>query len=190
MPFLIKNEQITFYAATDGRVTAERILILQAQLALLRAPRQSLKDPSWGGKNDKKKLRGKVKQGTRLEAGSGVWNQPQFLFYLKSKLKTGLFALPFKTNLFILVQEVLVCSVCACLLQLCPTHCNTTDCSPPGSCSWDAPGKNTGVGCHFLLQGIFLTHRSNPGLSCFLHLAGGCFTTGATWKAHVLSTHL
>ena len=26
------------------------------------------------------------------------------------------------------------------------------------------PGKNTGVGCHFLLHGIFLTQRSNPGL--------------------------
>ena len=31
------------------------------------------------------------------------------------------------------------------------------------------PGKNTGVGYHFLLHGIFLTHRSNPGLLCFLH---------------------
>ena len=28
----------------------------------------------------------------------------------------------------------------------------------------DSPGKNTGVGCHFLLQGIFLTQGSNPGL--------------------------
>ena len=28
---------------------------------------------------------------------------------------------------------------------------------------WDFPGKNTGVGCHFLIQGIFLTQRSNPG---------------------------
>ena len=28
-------------------------------------------------------------------------------------------------------------------------------------CSWDFPGKNTGVGCHFLLQGIFLTQGSN-----------------------------
>ena len=27
---------------------------------------------------------------------------------------------------------------------------------------WDSPGKNTGVGCHFLLQGIFLTQGSNP----------------------------
>ena len=29
---------------------------------------------------------------------------------------------------------------------------------------WDSPGKNAGVGCHFLLQGIFLTQGSNPGL--------------------------
>ena len=29
---------------------------------------------------------------------------------------------------------------------------------------WDSPGKNTGVGCHALLQGIFLTQGSNPGL--------------------------
>ena len=29
---------------------------------------------------------------------------------------------------------------------------------------WDVPGKNTGVGCHFLLQGIFPIQGSNPGL--------------------------
>ena len=29
---------------------------------------------------------------------------------------------------------------------------------------WGSPGKNTGVDCHFLLQGIFLTQGSNPGL--------------------------
>ena len=28
-------------------------------------------------------------------------------------------------------------------------------------CLWDSPGKNTGVGCHFHLQGIFLTQGSN-----------------------------
>ena len=28
-------------------------------------------------------------------------------------------------------------------------------------CLWDSPGKNTGVGCHFLLQGIFLTRELN-----------------------------
>ena len=31
-------------------------------------------------------------------------------------------------------------------------------------CSWHFPDKNTEVGCHFLLQGIFLTWGSNPGL--------------------------
>ena len=31
-------------------------------------------------------------------------------------------------------------------------------------CPWNPPGKNTGVGCHFLLQGMFLTQGSNPGL--------------------------
>ena len=31
-------------------------------------------------------------------------------------------------------------------------------------CPGDSPGKNTGVGCHFLLQGIFPTQGSNPGL--------------------------
>ena len=29
---------------------------------------------------------------------------------------------------------------------------------------WDFPGKSTGVGCRFLLQGIFLTQGLNPGL--------------------------
>ena len=31
-------------------------------------------------------------------------------------------------------------------------------------CPWDFPGSSTGVGCHFLLQGIFPTQGSNPGL--------------------------
>ena len=31
-------------------------------------------------------------------------------------------------------------------------------------CPWDSPGKNTGVGCCFLLQEIFLTQALNPGL--------------------------
>ena len=31
-------------------------------------------------------------------------------------------------------------------------------------CSWDFSGKNTGLGCHFLLQGMFLIQGSNPHL--------------------------
>ena len=34
---------------------------------------------------------------------------------------------------------------------------------------WNSPGKNTGVGSHALLQGIFLTQGSNPCLSHLLH---------------------
>ena len=33
-------------------------------------------------------------------------------------------------------------------------------------CPWDFPGRNTGVGCHFLLQGIFPTQGLNPCLLC------------------------
>jgi len=36
-------------------------------------------------------------------------------------------------------------------------------------CPWDFPGKNTGMGCHFLLQGIFPTQGLNPHLMCLLH---------------------
>ena len=63
-------------------------------------------------------------------------------------------------------------------------------------CPWDSPGKNTGVGCHFLLQGIFLTLVSNPCLLCLLHLQSDSFplvpsgkslklyTTNLTLKSH------
>ena len=49
--------------------------------------------------------------------------------------------------------------------QSCLTPCDPMDCSPSDfSVHGDSPGKNTGVGCHSLLQGIFLTQWSNPGL--------------------------
>ena len=53
-----------------------------------------------------------------------------------------------------------------CLVtQLCPTLCDPMDCRLPGSSvHGDSPGKNTGVGCHALLQGIFPTQGLNPGL--------------------------
>ena len=52
-----------------------------------------------------------------------------------------------------------------CLVaQLCPILCHPMDHSPPGSSvHGDSPGKNTGVGCYALLQGIFPTKGSNPG---------------------------
>ena len=53
-----------------------------------------------------------------------------------------------------------------CLVtQSCPTLLDLIDCSPPGPfVREDSPGKNAGVGCHVLLQGIFPTQGSNQGL--------------------------
>ena len=63
-----------------------------------------------------------------------------------------------------------MCSVA----QLCLILCDPMDYSLSGSCPWDFPGKNTGVGCHFHLHRIFLTQGMNSRL---LHWAGRFFTT-------------
>ena len=50
------------------------------------------------------------------------------------------------------------------VIQSCPTLCSLMDCSLPGSTiHGNFPGRTSGVGCHFLLQGIFPTQGSNPG---------------------------
>ena len=53
--------------------------------------------------------------------------------------------------------------------QSCPTLCDPMDVAAGLLCPWDSLGKNTGVGCHALLQGIFLTQGSNLHLLCLLH---------------------
>ena len=53
--------------------------------------------------------------------------------------------------------------------QSSPTLGDPMDCSPPGSCPWDSPGKDTGMGCCALLQGIFLTQGWNLCLLCLRH---------------------
>ena len=54
--------------------------------------------------------------------------------------------------------------------QSCPTLCDPIDYSPPGSfVHGDSPGKNTGVGCHALLQGIFPIQELNPWLLRLLY---------------------
>ena len=63
---------------------------------------------------------------------------------------------------------------CAKSLQSCLTLCDPMDCSLARLlCPWDSPAKNTGVGCHFFLQGIFWTQGSNTHLSCLLHWQEG-----------------
>ena len=75
-----------------------------------------------------------------------------------------------------LLKESLVCACISCFVS--------DSLWPHGQytarflCPWNSPGKNTGVGCHALLQGIFPTHGSNPGLL----LSGRFFTIWATRK--------
>ena len=72
-----------------------------------------------------------------------------------------------------------MCAMCL-VAQLCLTLCDYMDCSPPGSSVHaDSPGKNTGVGCHVLFQGIFPTQRSNP----VSHITSGFFTVWGTREA-------
>ena len=58
-----------------------------------------------------------------------------------------------------LLKNMLQSSACL-VTQLCPTLCNLMDCSPIVSSVYgDSPGKNTGVGCHALLQRNSLNPR-------------------------------
>ena len=61
------------------------------------------------------------------------------------------------------VSRALMCLHMCLVTPSCPTLCDPMDCSPPGSSVLgDSPDKNTGVGCHALLQGIFPTQVLNP----------------------------
>ena len=67
---------------------------------------------------------------------------------------------------------------CLSRVRLCATLW-TGACQAP----WNSPGKNTGVGCHVLLQGILPAQGSNWCLSHLPALAGMFLTTSATWEA-------
>ena len=69
--------------------------------------------------------------------------------------------------LYLTIVIVYVC-VCPCV---CISHSVMSNSLQPHGvqptrlfCPWDFPGNNTGVGCHFLLQGIFPTQGLSPGL--------------------------
>ena len=52
-------------------------------------------------------------------------------------------------------------SVGSLVSKSCPTLVTSWTVACRLLCPWDSPGKNTGVGCHFLLQGLFPTQESN-----------------------------
>ena len=86
----------------------------------------------------------------------GIFFPRLFLFLLLSQAKQYLQCGPWTKTLWKKESEI---------TQLYLTLCDPMDSSLPGSSIHGIfPGKNTGVGCHFLLQGIFLTQGLNPGL--------------------------
>ena len=62
------------------------------------------------------------------------------------------------------------CDGCAQSFQSCPALCDPMDCSPPGSSDHgNLQARILGMGCHVLLQGIFLIQGLNPSLLHLLH---------------------
>ena len=79
------------------------------------------------------------------------------------------------------IFKVLLCTF-AQSLQSCPTLCDPMDWATRFLLPWDSLGKNTRVGCHALLQGIFPTQEVNL---CLLHLpalAVRLFIISVTWE--------
>ena len=95
----------------------------------------------------------------------------QWCWYLKNLL--SLSYLKLTLNLRVVSQSsvftmniITQLNNCCCLVaKMCPTLLQPCRLSPTRLlCLWDFPGKNIRVCYHFLLQGIFPTQRSNPGL--------------------------
>ena len=78
-------------------------------------------------------------------------------------------------------------SSCACCMLSCSVVSNSlqTHGLQPARlhCLWDSPGKNTGVGCHFIPQGIFPIQDQTQAS----HLADGFFKHLRPWQVHLTS---
>ena len=75
---------------------------------------------------------------------------------------------------------LLAAAAAAKSLQSCLTLCDPIDGCPPGSHPWDSPGKNTGVGCRFLLQCMKVKSESEVAQSCpTLHNPMDCSLPGS-----------
>ena len=71
---------------------------------------------------------------------------------------------------------------CTQSFQVCPTLCDPLE-PTRLLCPWDSPGKNTGVGCHALLQGDLPNPGIQPASLMSPSLAGEFFPTNTTWEA-------
>ena len=87
--------------------------------------------------------------------------------------------------------DVLLVNVYVLVAQSCPTLCNPMDCSPSAFSVYRIfPGRNTEVGCHFLLQGIFLTQGSNSHLFHLLHWQVDSLPVGSPGKSLLTPSYL
>ena len=77
--------------------------------------------------------------------------------------------------------------VCVCVLSCfsCVWLCKPMDCSPPGFSLQYSAGKNPGVGCRALIQGIFGTQGWNLHLLCLLHWQAGSLPLAPPGKSIV-----
>ena len=110
----------------------------------------------------------KIAQGSLACCSPWGHEELDMTWRLKNKKKN----VDFNLSIYFLIYDTLDSILCLCYALLClvthsySTLCDHMDCSLQGSSvHQDSPGKNTGVGCHALLQGIFPTQGSNPSLS-------------------------
>ena len=111
-----------------------------------------------------------------------------FFFFKRQRGKLGLEP-PMKSSTFSSLASLdrsymyiyIYTCMCAKLLQSCLTLFDSTDWACHPLCPWDSPGKNTGVGCCVLLQGVFPTLGWNC-VSCSSCIPGGFFTIGPPGK--------
>ena len=90
-------------------------------------------------------------------------------YQFKNQNKIQLYVLYRKHSLdFKIINYCVYVCVCS-VAQSYPTLWAPMDYTCQESCSWNFPDENTGVSCHFLLQGIFLTQGLNPHLLYLLH---------------------
>ena len=94
----------------------------------------------------------------------GIWPHPHVdtkLFNLNWNVEK-----PCKAQDYGAVVLLSSSSVCVLSCSVMSDSCNTIDCMWPARLlyPWDSPGRNTELGCHFFLQGIFPTQEWSPGL--------------------------
>ena len=96
------------------------------------------------------------------------------------------------TSLSILHQDLIVQQIedntvaCACVLSSF-SHVVTLQSHGLQPTRLLCPGKNTGVGCHAVLQGIFPTQESNPRCLCPLHCQAGSLPLAPPGKPNIVA---